>query len=163
MRRDWTLDEVTQCELMNYAVQKAHDVLDRLGERVGHRYLRALSLETTTLTPAHRDDEPAHRSARVRSIEVSLLDAVWEVVLAMAATDPFAAAIVVAIAGGAKWSSLSRKDPHRRGEKMLGYVRLNALWRMWQASGARLLPMMLDVEPRLYELIEVKMRKRTRR
>jgi hypothetical protein len=151
LRHKWTMDERLMCQLMHYAVVKAIDVEDRIGSRVGQRNIRAFSIETTTLAPAHKDDEPRVARPGVRGVEVDLSIAVWETIYAMAAVELYPVQLVIAIAIGTKWSRLVARDRKGRGEKMLGYIRLNALYRMWLASGERLLPMLLEVTPRLRE------------
>lgn len=148
------------CQLMHYAVQLALDIETRLGTKVGHRSVRAYSIETTTLTPAHRDDEAGTVRRGVRGVEVDLANAVWEVVYAMHAFDPYAVKLVVAIAGGAKWSRVVRTDLKCRGEKMLGYVRLNALYRMWRGAHERLLPLLVKLQPAIVTVIEEEVRRR---
>lgn len=163
LRHAWTFDERMQCQLMHYAVVKALDIMHRLGGKVGHRNLRAFSIETGTMTPAHKDDEPRMVRPGVRNIEVSLFEAVWETLTAMHGADAYATQLVVLIAAGVKWSRVVRTDLKGRGEKMLGYVRLNGLYRMWLSSHERLMPMLLQVEPRLTEVIEAELKKTARR
>lgn len=160
LRHVYSGNDRLMCELMHYAIVKAIEVEARAGTKDGPRSMRAFSIETTTLTPAHRDDEPREIKPRVKGVEVDLTHAVWETVYAMYMVEPYAVQLCVAIAAGYKWPQLVRKDPKQRGEKMLGYVRLNALYRMWRANGQRLLPMLLAASPRLLELIEGGRRKK---
>jgi hypothetical protein len=55
-------------------------------------------------------------AARVRSIEVSLADAVNATVCAMGIVEPFAVKLVVSIACGVTWPRLVRTDPRGRRE-----------------------------------------------
>lgn len=159
MRHTWTLDERMMCQLMHYAVVKALDIQERMGGTlsVGPRGMRAFSIESMSVSPASPDDEPGRIRLGARGVEVDLYDAVIDTLYAMHAVDPFPVRLIVGIALGVKWARLQRIDLKGRGEKMLGYIRLNALYRMWLASRDRILPMLLEVQPGLTDVIEAEM------
>ncbi len=160
LRHHYDLEQLVMCQLMHHAVQLTLDVETRLGTKVGHKSMRAFSIETTVPTPAHRDDDVAAPRRGVRNVEVDLANAVWDTVYAMYAHDQYAVKLVVAIAAGAKWSRVARTDVKCRGEKMLGYVRLNALFRMWNASHKRLLPIMVKLQPNILMVVAEEIRRR---
>lgn len=163
LRRSWTVDESTMCELMHYAVVKAFEVQSRMGLAVILRGLRAGSLEATTLTPAHRDDEPVRRPRPARPVEVDLYDAVLATLYKLYPHDPFVVQIVVGVAVGGKWGDIQRLDPKKRCTKMLGLLRLNALYRMWLGARAVIMPLLVEVEPRVIEVIDAKVKRRATR
>src|SRR4051812_11068258 len=97
VRHVFTGNDRLMCELMHYAIVKAIEVESRVGTKDGPRIMRAFSIETTTLTPAHRDDEPREVKPRVKGVEVDLTNAVWATVYAMYMIDSYAVQLCVAI------------------------------------------------------------------
>jgi hypothetical protein len=91
------------------------------------------------------DDAPASPRPRAPSAtETSLMDAVFEMVVAYAQTDLFGAKLVLGRGLNRPWKDLAAEDRKRRSRSMLAYIRNNALYRMALSERGRRVQQILD-------------------